>query len=159
MRIRQTQMLPVRNSLRELPAFGVPRSRGSEEKPPKGGIPGSAAPASLLRAITRTALPGLEPRVHAAPRRDRLKENSELLMSRMGHSSFDHSFDIRHSSFPVISPRRFPPQHFPGRSRNCGTTRISNLRHGWPWEWSSPRPIWTTERPTTHQSASSNRKK
>ncbi len=32
-------------------------------------------------------------------------------MSRMEHSSFDHSFDIRH--FPFISPQKFPPQHFP----------------------------------------------
>jgi hypothetical protein len=39
MRIRQTKIPPGCNSLRELPTFGVLRSRCSEEKPPKGGTP------------------------------------------------------------------------------------------------------------------------
>ena len=102
MRIRQTQMLPVRNWLRELPTFGVPRSRGSEEKPPKGGTPNSATPVSVLRVITRTALPGLESRVHAAPRRDRLK--AELRATDVTDGIFELRSFIRHSSFPVISP-------------------------------------------------------
>lgn len=68
MRIRQIQMLPVRNSLREL---------------------------------LRTAITTLSPRasVNADDRR------------------FDESFSFRNLACDILnlSPRKFPPQHFPGR--------------------------------------------
>lgn len=115
MRIRQIEMLPVRNSLRALPGTAQFFARSPEP---------ATSPALLIRAITKTVLsPRLEFRVYAAPRSNRLKAElqarrflkvfSKLHPQISGEGcETNHDWTRMDTKFFVRSPRSAPDPQF-----------------------------------------------
>jgi hypothetical protein len=107
-------MLPIRNSLRELPRTAEVFGRFAER---------AALFALLVRANYEDRSATEEPRIAAMAGR--------LRMSRMGHSSFVIHSAFDHSAFGIfqtISPRQFPQATAIAAARNTNTTRLGSPR-------------------------------
>ena len=139
MRTYQIQRLPSRNSLRALPGTAQFFAKSAEP---------AAFPASLLRAITDTTLPGRNHGFHGSTYAERLRRHrcngwdtrdslaTPEPRAKAGHSVIPSTFEIRHSSLPVFPPRS-PQNISPGDPAAAGPLEqpLQIKRSGRPWEW------------------------